>query len=225
MGHNSLHSCFEGTHGAQCSTCLKELYYSYQQHQKGKTATQIRAAIIRGEWKQIDLQAAATSTSAIAVNAVVLPGCERSGSLAVAWSQDPGLSTHRTALGLTLPSTRRLSAYFIVSSRSSILRSILLRKVQEEFCTWLRRPTAKKAARGRPSLYAGCAELRGRLARHAGAQVRQGEAPFPEGDRRSQQRAGGSRLGPSQHLQPSTGALDRQSIQDARKSTTTTRSR
>jgi hypothetical protein len=60
MGHNSLHSCFESTHGAQCSTCLKELYYSYQQHQKGKTATQIRAGIIRGEWKQIDLESAAS---------------------------------------------------------------------------------------------------------------------------------------------------------------------
>jgi hypothetical protein len=58
MGHNSLHSCFESTHGAQCSTCLKELYYSYQQHQKGKTAAQIRAGIIKGEWKQIDLQSA-----------------------------------------------------------------------------------------------------------------------------------------------------------------------
>jgi hypothetical protein len=60
MGHNSLHSCFEGTHGAQCSTCLKELYYSYQQHQKGKTASQIRAGIIKGDWKSIDLQEAAT---------------------------------------------------------------------------------------------------------------------------------------------------------------------
>src|SRR6202140_4995853 len=60
MGHNSLHSCFENTHGAQCSTCLKELYYSYQQHQKGKTAAQIRAGIIKGEWKQMDLQSAAT---------------------------------------------------------------------------------------------------------------------------------------------------------------------
>jgi hypothetical protein len=59
MGHNSLHSCFENTHGAQCSTCLKELYYSYQQHQKGKTATQIRAGIVKGEWKQIDLESAA----------------------------------------------------------------------------------------------------------------------------------------------------------------------
>jgi hypothetical protein len=60
MGHNSLHSCYENTHGARCSTCLKELYYSYQQHQKGKTAAQIRAGIIKGDWKLIDLDTAAT---------------------------------------------------------------------------------------------------------------------------------------------------------------------
>lgn len=60
MGHNSLRSCFEGTHGAECATCLKELYYSYSEHKKGKTAKQIRAGIIKGEWKQIDLQSAAT---------------------------------------------------------------------------------------------------------------------------------------------------------------------
>jgi hypothetical protein len=59
MGHNSLHSCFESTHGAQCAACLKEVYYSYQQHKSGKTASQIRAGIIKGEWKQIDLQSAA----------------------------------------------------------------------------------------------------------------------------------------------------------------------
>lgn len=60
MGHNSLHSCFEGTHGAQCAACLKELYYSYSMHQKGKTAAQIRKGIIGGEWKQVDLQTAAS---------------------------------------------------------------------------------------------------------------------------------------------------------------------
>ena len=60
MGHNSLRSCFEGTHGAECATCLKELYYSYVEHKKGKTAKQIRAGIIKGEWKQIDLQSAAS---------------------------------------------------------------------------------------------------------------------------------------------------------------------
>jgi len=59
IGHNSLHSCFENTHGANCDTCLKELYYSYQQHKKGKSAAQIRAGIIKGEWRQIDLQSAA----------------------------------------------------------------------------------------------------------------------------------------------------------------------
>ncbi len=60
MGHNSLHSCFENTHGAKCSTCLKELYYAYQQHKKGQSAAQIRAGIIKGEWKQIDLHSAET---------------------------------------------------------------------------------------------------------------------------------------------------------------------
>lgn len=58
MGHNSLHSCFSGTHGAECGTCLKELYYTYTEHKKGKTAKQIRAGIINGEWKQVDLQTA-----------------------------------------------------------------------------------------------------------------------------------------------------------------------
>ncbi len=60
IGHKSLHSCFETTHGAKCSICLKEVYYSYLMHQKGKTATQIRHGIIGGEWKQVSL---ATATS------------------------------------------------------------------------------------------------------------------------------------------------------------------
>jgi hypothetical protein len=55
MGHNSLHSCFEGTHGAQCSVCLKEAYYAYSMTRKKKTPAQIRQGIIKGEWKQIDL--------------------------------------------------------------------------------------------------------------------------------------------------------------------------
>lgn len=60
MGHNSLHSCFEGTHGAQCATCLKELYYSYTEHKKGRTAAQIRKGIIKGDWKQVNLETAAS---------------------------------------------------------------------------------------------------------------------------------------------------------------------
>ncbi len=59
MGHKSLHTCFETTHGAQCSTCMKEVFYSYQMSKQHKTAAQIRKGIIAGEWKQIDLQSAA----------------------------------------------------------------------------------------------------------------------------------------------------------------------
>ncbi len=59
MGHNSLHSCFEATHGAACSTCMKEAVFSYQQTKKGRTPAQIRAAIERGEWQAVDLEQAA----------------------------------------------------------------------------------------------------------------------------------------------------------------------
>ena len=55
MGHNSLHSCFSGMHGAQCTTCMQELYYTYSMHKKSKTPRQIRAGIIKGDWQSIDL--------------------------------------------------------------------------------------------------------------------------------------------------------------------------
>jgi len=56
MGHTSLHSCFEGTHGAECSTCMKEGVYAYQQTKLGRSPAQIRAGIERGEWMNIDLE-------------------------------------------------------------------------------------------------------------------------------------------------------------------------
>jgi hypothetical protein len=58
MGHNSLHSCFEGTHGAACSTCMKEGVFAYQQTKLGRTPVQIRQAIERGEWMKVDLEKA-----------------------------------------------------------------------------------------------------------------------------------------------------------------------
>ncbi|MGA3087244.1 MAG: CYCXC family (seleno)protein [Terriglobales bacterium] len=60
MGHNSLHSCFSGTHGAECGTCLKELYYTYTMNKQHKTAQEIRAGIIKGDWKTVDLAKAAS---------------------------------------------------------------------------------------------------------------------------------------------------------------------
>ncbi len=59
MGHNSLHSCFEGTHGAECSTCMKEAVFAYNETKKGRTPAQIRAAIEKGDWLQADLAHAA----------------------------------------------------------------------------------------------------------------------------------------------------------------------
>src|SRR6516164_9941034 len=58
LGHKSLHTCFESDHGAHCGICMKEVYYAYQQTKLKKTPEQIRAGIIKGEWKQIDLEAA-----------------------------------------------------------------------------------------------------------------------------------------------------------------------
>ncbi len=60
VGHTSLHSCFESTHGAHCAACMKELFYTYEQHRGGKTAAQIREGIIKNEWEKIDLQTAAS---------------------------------------------------------------------------------------------------------------------------------------------------------------------
>ncbi len=59
IGHSSLHTCFESTHGAHCGICMKELYYVYEQTKLKKTPAQIRAGVIKGDWKAIDLDSAA----------------------------------------------------------------------------------------------------------------------------------------------------------------------
>ncbi len=59
IGHKSLHTCFESEHGAHCGVCMKEVYYAYQETKLKKTPAQIRAGIIKGDWKSIDLEAAA----------------------------------------------------------------------------------------------------------------------------------------------------------------------
>jgi hypothetical protein len=55
-GHKSLLDCYVSTHGSECDICQKEAVFSYQQTQKGKTPAQIRAAIIHGDWKSVDMQ-------------------------------------------------------------------------------------------------------------------------------------------------------------------------
>jgi hypothetical protein len=54
QGHKSLLDCFASKHGSVCGTCIYEDFYTFEESGKGKTAAQIRAAIIRGEWKSVD---------------------------------------------------------------------------------------------------------------------------------------------------------------------------
>src|SRR5579872_4810011 len=51
----SLLDCFVSTHGSECDVCQKEAVLSYQLTRKGKTPAQIRAAIIHGDWRAVDL--------------------------------------------------------------------------------------------------------------------------------------------------------------------------
>ncbi|HZU30520.1 MAG TPA: CYCXC family (seleno)protein [Candidatus Angelobacter sp.] len=55
-GHTSLRSCFEGTHGGNCGTCMQEALYASRQSQKGWSPKMIRDGIIRGDFKMVDLQ-------------------------------------------------------------------------------------------------------------------------------------------------------------------------
>jgi hypothetical protein len=55
QGHASLLDCFASKHGAGCNICISEDFYAYEQVRKGKTAAQIRAGIIQGEWQSVDL--------------------------------------------------------------------------------------------------------------------------------------------------------------------------
>jgi hypothetical protein len=62
MGHKSLHSCFEGSHAAVCTTCMSEAAYAYKQHKEGKTVAQIRTGIERGDWQEVALTDLTDST-------------------------------------------------------------------------------------------------------------------------------------------------------------------
>ncbi|HYA97059.1 MAG TPA: CYCXC family (seleno)protein [Methylomirabilota bacterium] len=54
QGHGSLLDCFVSQHASGCGICMQEAFYVSEQLAKGKTVAQIRQAIIRGEWEQLD---------------------------------------------------------------------------------------------------------------------------------------------------------------------------
>lgn len=55
-GHGSLLDCYAGHHAAECGTCVREDLYAYEQTRRGKTPTQIREGIERGDWQKVDVK-------------------------------------------------------------------------------------------------------------------------------------------------------------------------
>jgi len=57
LGHTCLLDCFTRSdkHAAICGTCLKEAIFAYRQTLLGANAQSIRAKIIKGDWKSVDL--------------------------------------------------------------------------------------------------------------------------------------------------------------------------
>lgn len=54
-GHKSLLDCFASMHGSECDICQKEAVLAYQLTKKGETPSQIRSAIIRGDWRMVNM--------------------------------------------------------------------------------------------------------------------------------------------------------------------------
>jgi Protein of unknown function with PCYCGC motif len=53
--HHCLLDCYASDHTAGCATCVKEAFFAYEMTKQHKTPAQIRAAIIHGDWKDVDM--------------------------------------------------------------------------------------------------------------------------------------------------------------------------
>ena len=53
QGHRSLLDCFKTLHATSCDICINEARLAGRLHREGKTAEQIRAAIIAKQWANL----------------------------------------------------------------------------------------------------------------------------------------------------------------------------
>ncbi len=60
VGHKGLLDCFRDNHSSHCGTCMKEAMLAAKLHKEKYTAAEIRTAIMRGDWKTVDLEATTT---------------------------------------------------------------------------------------------------------------------------------------------------------------------
>jgi hypothetical protein len=54
-GHRGLLDCYADLHGAACSVCIQEALLAEKLQKEGRSAAQIREAIIRGDWRTVEL--------------------------------------------------------------------------------------------------------------------------------------------------------------------------
>jgi hypothetical protein len=54
-GHRGLLDCYADLHGTSCSVCIQEALLADKLHKEGRTPAQIREAIIRGDWRAVEL--------------------------------------------------------------------------------------------------------------------------------------------------------------------------
>ena len=54
-GHESLFDCYTRKHAVRCFACQSEAIFIFEQNKMGKTAADIRAALARGEWTNVDV--------------------------------------------------------------------------------------------------------------------------------------------------------------------------
>jgi hypothetical protein len=54
-GHESLFDCFRERHASWCYGCESETVFCYEKQKAGQTAAKIRKALLRGDWKSLDL--------------------------------------------------------------------------------------------------------------------------------------------------------------------------
>jgi hypothetical protein len=54
-GHRGLLDCYSDLHGSSCSVCVQEALLTEKLTKEGRSPSQIREAIIRGDWRGVEL--------------------------------------------------------------------------------------------------------------------------------------------------------------------------
>ncbi len=56
LKHTSLLSCYREKHATTCDICQKEAIFAYEKAKKGESVAQIRQEVIKGDWKDVNVE-------------------------------------------------------------------------------------------------------------------------------------------------------------------------